>query len=161
MCNDVYAICFLGYSAGLYIGMRHAPMLGDRQYQISPHINIGALFCSVRFIASRLSSLHYICVLACSPLVNVDLGKESTIEPIQRNCVRKRRVCVCVLESSKIYWLSSGFLACAHALWCRLFIYIHVTVSSGHGRQEQLTNQKEKKKLIKKPVFLCTTGRDQ
>jgi hypothetical protein len=36
-------------------------------------------------------------------------------------------------------------------------------VSSGHGRQEQLTNQKEKKKtkLIKKPVFLCTTGRDQ
>lgn len=102
MCNDVYAICFLGYSAGLYIGMRHAPMLGDRQYQISPHINIGALFCSVRFIASRLSSLHYICVLACSPLVNVDLGKESTIEPIQRNCVRKRRVYVCARVQQNI-----------------------------------------------------------
>ena len=102
VCNDVYAICFLGYS-GLYIGMRHAPMLGDRQYQISPHINIGALFCSVRFIASSSSSLHYICVLACSPLVNVDLGKESTIEPIQRNCVRKRRVCVCVCSSPATY----------------------------------------------------------
>lgn len=77
-------------------------VLPSQQYQISPHINIGALCC----VHSDLL------LLVPSPLNIVYRNRVRYRADPAKLCKKVRRVCVCVFESSNTYWLSSGFLPC-------------------------------------------------